>query len=90
MIVFVYKRDDERSFSWRMTMAALMVASGQIYYVIRFLHGNLDCSWPQALMQIGLSIAFYTSRGSVNRAAKKIITHSVSKKQTEITNKKAA
>ena len=74
VIVFFYKREEGR-FCRLMSVAAMLIAAGQLGNIIMFLNKVLVCNWTFALMQIGLAIVFYVSQGSVKLAAVSTVTH---------------
>lgn len=89
MLVFLYKRDEHSQFSWVVSCAALLIAAGQLSYIIKYFYGSLTCDYLQSAMQIGLAIVIGLSRGSVKTAGKKTITHAIISDKVEA-HKRAA
>jgi len=76
-IVFLYKRDNEANFSRVISLAALLIASGQASYIIHYIYKTLEPDIFLVAAQVGLTIVIGMSRGSVKVAAKKTITHAI-------------
>lgn len=73
ILVFFYERDGGTKRKLIYSVAALLIAVGQINVAVDAYNGGAD--WPTTASQIGLTIVITAALGSVKKAASFLIDH---------------